>query len=230
MDELFLKTKSTLKILEERDEIYLEDVLGLFLDICSDAAEKTGVPAALLPRKDEKAAAMKLSQVGKLYDYLLNSSLPSIEDEKRKQMLQTLKAQVGEKETIMQKAQEEERNAREELLRSEQEAGHLKAEAIKAREETQRLEEQIRDLEAFLAEYESGKEALKEQESYGKELLRAWNQGISDPYVREMKRVPETAASLRALAEEFESKREALCEAVEDLSRMYQVYLEEQKG
>ena len=156
MDELFLKTKSTLKILEEREEIYLEDVLGLFLDICSDAAEKTGVPAALLPRKDEKAAAMKLSQVGKLYDYLLNSSLPSIEDEKRKQMLQTLKAQVGEKETIVQKAQEEERNAREELLRTEQEAGHLKAEAIKAREETQRLEEQIRDLEAFLAEYESG--------------------------------------------------------------------------
>lgn len=230
MDELFLKTKSTLKILEERDEIYLEDVLGLFLDICSDAAEKTGVPVALLLRKDEKAAAMKLSQVGKLYDYLLNSSLPSIEDEKRKQMLQTLKAQVGEKETIVQKAQEEERNAREELLRTEQEAGHLKAEAIKAREETQRLEEQIRDLEAFLAEYESGKEALKEQESYGKELLRAWNQGLSDPYVREMKRVPETAASLRALAEEFESKREALCEAVEDLSRMYQVYLEEQKG
>ena len=97
-------------------------------------------------------------------------------------------------------------------------------------EEKQRLEEQIRDYEAFLAEYETGKEALKEQESYGKELIRAWNQGLSDPYVKEMKRMPAAASTLRTLSEEFEARRVAFCEAAEELRRVYQVFLEEQKG
>lgn len=109
----FYRTKSTLEAFKERDQIYAEEMAGLFLDICRDIREETGMAAAKLPVGEPEKFALRLSQMGEMYRYLLKEQEAVLQDTQRRKTL----AELRQETEIMVSRTKEKKKEMEELAR-----------------------------------------------------------------------------------------------------------------
>ena len=82
----FQRADSTMKLLKKDKEIYIEDLIGLFLDLAQDVQDETDIAAARLGIRDAEKAVLGLCQVGRLCLFLLKRpEVCCIVDKKRQQ-------------------------------------------------------------------------------------------------------------------------------------------------
>lgn len=230
----FYGTKNTLQELENRDEIYVEEMAGLFLDLCRDVREDTGVLAAKLPVADAEAAALLLCQMGQMYLAILKDQADVLMETEKVEMLRQIEQKIQDRNQQIKEASEAVLNLeqkKQELSQKERELSGKKEQKEQLKRECEKLKGEIEDQgEIDLAAWKEEKKRL-EGENEGKkgqiETIRAQEEELKrqgkqlreelDEKTRQVEQKKKEVGDLKKKCELREKEKEQLCQREKEL-------------
>ncbi|MDO4454919.1 MAG: hypothetical protein Q4B90_10580 [Eubacteriales bacterium] len=214
----FHRADSTMKILKEKKKIYIEDVIGLFLDLSQDVQDENDIAVARLGICDAEKAVLGLCQVGRLCLFLLKR--PEVrcivekkrqefqdaakeirnlctEEEKRERQNEEIKKRLTE---AMEKVEEK----RKELCILERKWADQEKEKKMLEHKCQKLNDSLKNIN-FEREYAY----IQESEWYAGRMAEAWNAATG-----QMKIMKE-AEEFKKMESQMEEEREQIQKKIE---------------
>lgn len=230
----FYGTKNTLQELENRDEIYVEEMAGLFLDLCRDVREDTGVLAAKLPVADAEAAALLLCQMGQMYLAILKDQADVLMETEKVEMLRQIEQKIQDRNQQIKEASEAVLNLeqkKQELSQKERELSGKKEQKEQLKRECEKLKGEIEDQgEIDLAAWKEEKKRLEgeNEEKKGQiETIRAQEEELKrqgkqlreelDEKTRQVEQKKKEVGDLKKKCELREKEKEQLCQREKEL-------------
>ena len=229
----FQRADSTMKLLKKDKEIYIEDLIGLFLDLAQDVQDETDIAAARLGIRDAEKAVLGLCQVGRLCLFLLKRPEVCCIVDKKRQQFQDIAKEIenlciedekgkrqGKKmKERLSEAVEKVEEKREELCTLAKEWEDKEKEKKLLEHRCQKMSDSLKQIN-FEREYAY----LEEAEWYAGRITKAWNAATGQLKIRkepeEFKKMEmqmeEERAQIEKKIESYREKIKAVIQLLEE--------------